>query len=229
MPQRDPSHRPAGSGRPWGIGYGDAAHVRRSRGGNDRHVRFAPLTGFGGKWLLLNAMLEKGWFGPAMMTLVATFVGFLYMARFIQATFLGASTAEHDSIAEAPTALLVPQYLLVAGILVMSFFPKLLIEPISRAIDPQFASTLVWQGMSLEMIYGYWNPLPVMAFALAAAAVLFGVFWLLHLSGWWVRGHPPAGFYDTCGRLTAILTPPCAIAFWTGLAEAIGALAAGHG
>ena len=161
-----------------------------------------------------NAMLEKGWFGPAMMTLVATFVGFLYMARFIQATFLGASTAEHDSIAEAPTALLVPQYLLVAGILVMSFFPKLLIEPISRAIDPQFASTLVWQGMSLEMIYGYWNPLPVMAFALAAAAVLFGVFWLLHMTGWWVRGHPPAGFYDTCGRLTAILTPPCAIAFW---------------
>jgi formate hydrogenlyase subunit 3/multisubunit Na+/H+ antiporter MnhD subunit len=184
-----------------------------------------PLTGFGGKWLLLNAMLEKGWFGPAMMTLVATFLGFLYMARFIQATFLGANTAEHDSIAEAPMALLVPQYLLVAGILVMSFFPKLLIEPISRAIDPQFASTLVWQGMSLEMIYGYWNPLPVMGFALAAATVLFGVFWLLHLTGWWVRGHPPVGFYDTCGRLTAILTPPCAIAFWTGLAEALGALA----
>jgi formate hydrogenlyase subunit 3/multisubunit Na+/H+ antiporter MnhD subunit len=185
-----------------------------------------PLTGFGGKWLLLNAMLEKGWFGPAIMTLVATFVGFLYMARFIQAIFLGASTAEPDHIAEAPMALLVPQYLLVASILVMSFFPKLLIEPISRAIDPQFASNLVWQGMSLEMIYGYWNPLPVMAFALVAAAVLFGVFWLLHLTGWSkVRGRPPAGFYDTCGRLTAILTPPCAVAFWTGLAEAISALA----
>jgi formate hydrogenlyase subunit 3/multisubunit Na+/H+ antiporter MnhD subunit len=185
-----------------------------------------PLTGFGGKWLLLNAMLEKGWFGPAIMTLVATFVGFLYMARFIQAIFLGASTAEHDHIAEAPMALLVPQYLLVASILVMSFFPKLLIEPISRAIDPQFASNLVWQGMSLEMIYGYWNPLPVMAFALVAAAVLFGLFWFLHLTGWSkVRGRPPAGFYDTCGRLTAILTPPCAIAFWTGLAEAISALA----
>ena len=185
-----------------------------------------PLTGFGGKWLLLNAMLEKGWFGPAIMTLVATFVGFLYMARFIQAIFLGASTAEPDHITEAPMALLVPQYLLVASILVMSFFPKLLIEPISRAIDPQFASNLVWQGMSLEMIYGYWNPLPVMAFALVAAAVLFGVFWLLHLTGWSkVRGRPPAGFYDTCGRLTAILTPPCAVAFWTGLAEAISALA----
>jgi len=185
-----------------------------------------PLTGFGGKWLLLSAMLEKNWFGPAIMTLVATFVGFLYMARFIQAIFLGASTVEHDRITEAPTALLLPQYLLLTGILVMSLFPKLLIEPISRAIDPQFSSTLVWQGMSLEMIYGYWNPLPVMAFALAAAAILFGLFWLLHLTGWsTARRRPAAGFYDTCRRLTGILTPPYAIAFWTGLAAAIAALA----
>ena len=34
--------------------------------------------------------------------------------------------------------MLIPQYLLIAGILVMSFFPKLLIEPVSQAIDPQF-------------------------------------------------------------------------------------------
>ena len=79
--------------------------------------------------------------------------------------------------AEAPVALLVPQYLLIAGILVMSFFPKLLIEPISAAIDPHFASTLVWQGMSLEMIYGYWNPVPVMAVAVVVAAILFAALW----------------------------------------------------
>ena len=24
-----------------------------------------PLAGFGGKWLLLSAMMEKGWYGPA--------------------------------------------------------------------------------------------------------------------------------------------------------------------
>ena len=63
---------------------------------------------------------------------------------------------------------------MILGILVMSFFPKLLIVPISQAIDPYFASTLVWDGMSLEMIYGYWNPVPVMAAAVAASALLFG-------------------------------------------------------
>jgi NADH:ubiquinone oxidoreductase subunit 5 (subunit L)/multisubunit Na+/H+ antiporter MnhA subunit len=162
------------------------------------------------------------------MTLVATFVGFLYMARFMQAIFLGANRTGHDPIAEAPKALLVAEYLLVAGILVMSFFPKLFIEPISRAIDPQFASTLVWQGMSLEMIYGYWNPLPVMALTVAIATVLFGLMWLLYLTGRpkKVRDrHPSEGFYDTCSRLTRTLTLDWANAFWAGLAKAINELA----
>jgi formate hydrogenlyase subunit 3/multisubunit Na+/H+ antiporter MnhD subunit len=185
-----------------------------------------PLAGFGAKWLLLSAMLEKGWYGPAIMTLLATFVGFLYMARFIKAIFLGSRRAEHDGVAEAPLALLAPQCLLIAGILVMSFFPKLLIEPISKAIDPQFASTLVWQGMSLQMIYGVWNPLPVMAFSVAAAAVLFVLLWLLGRTGWLEQhGRSPADFYDSCRRFFALLTPPWASTFWVGVARTFGALA----
>jgi NADH:ubiquinone oxidoreductase subunit 5 (subunit L)/multisubunit Na+/H+ antiporter MnhA subunit len=190
-----------------------------------------PLAGFGGKWLLLSAMMEKGWYGPAALTLLATFVGFLYMARFIQAIFLGPRKSGHGDGKESPLALLVPQYLLVAGILVMSFFPKLLIGPVSRAIDPQFASTLVWQGMSLEMIYGYWNPLPVMAFAVAASAILFGIFWMLRRAN--VFRSPgadavivsPVGSYDYYKPVFVMLTPPWATAFWDGIAAATATLA----
>jgi formate hydrogenlyase subunit 3/multisubunit Na+/H+ antiporter MnhD subunit len=185
-----------------------------------------PLAGFGGKWLLLSAMIEKGWYGPAIMTLLATFVGFLYMARFINAVFFGPRKAGYGRIADAPLALLIPQYLLVAGILVMSFFPKLLIEPVSKAIDPQFASTLVWQGMSLEMIYGYWNPVPVMLAAVAAAAALYGLFWLLRAAGWpTARGRSQRSIYDTCKQVSTRLTPPWASEFWTGVAVAIGVVA----
>jgi formate hydrogenlyase subunit 3/multisubunit Na+/H+ antiporter MnhD subunit len=193
-----------------------------------------PLAGFGGKWLLLSAMMEKGWYGPAVMTLLATFVGFLYMARFIQVIFLGRRKATHKDLTEAPIALLVPQYLLVAGILLMSFFPKLLIEPVSRAIDPQFASTLVWQGMSLEMIYGYWNPMPVMALAVAASAILFGTFWVIRRAGWIklpgggskIRdGSSRAAFFDFYRPAFTMLTPPWAIEFWGGLTTATVTLA----
>ena len=185
-----------------------------------------PLAGFGGKWLLLSAMIEKGWYGPALMTLLATFVGFVYMARFIRAIFLGPRKAAHDALTEVPIALLIPQILLIAGIFVMSFFPKLLITPVSNAIDPQFASTLVWQGMSLEMIYGTWNPVPVMAFAVIVSAILFGLFWLLQRSGRWAAianveiGGTRSSLYNGLKIVFTILTPPWAGALWGGLAAA---------
>jgi hypothetical protein len=106
----------------------------------------------------------------------------------------------------------------------MSFFPKLFIEPVSRAIDPQFASTLVWQGMSLEMIYGYWNPFPVMMFAVIVSAVLFGLFWLVRNAGW-LRAR--AGVYRFFTAVFSTLTPPVAVAFWSGLSGATTSFAQG--
>src|SRR5262249_10587286 len=185
-----------------------------------------PLAGFGGKWLLLSAMMEKGWDGSALMTLLATFVGFVYMARFIRPVFLGHRKVALDGLTDAPITLLIPQVLLIAGIFLMSFFPKLLIAPISEAIDPQFASTLVWQGMSLEMIYGYWNPVPVMVFAVSVSAILFGLFWLLQRSNWWraianvESGGARARLYGTFKIVFTTLTPPWAGAVWSGLAAA---------
>jgi formate hydrogenlyase subunit 3/multisubunit Na+/H+ antiporter MnhD subunit len=184
-----------------------------------------PLAGFGGKWLLLSAMMEKGWYGPAVMTLLATFVGFLYMEHFIHAIFFGRGKAKHHNVREAPVALLIPQYLLVAGILVMSFFPKLLIDPVSRAIDPQFASTLVWQGMSLEMIYGSWNPFPVMMFAVIVSAILFGLFWLLRNAGWLRTGAVRPGLYRFFMAVFTTLTPPLASVAWGRLTGATMAAA----
>jgi formate hydrogenlyase subunit 3/multisubunit Na+/H+ antiporter MnhD subunit len=192
-----------------------------------------PLMGFGGKWLLLSAMIEKGWYGPALMTLLATFVGLIYMAKFIQTIFLGPPRRKNEKIAEAPVALLAAQALLVAGIVVLSLFPKLLIEPVSQAIDPQFASTLVWEGMSLEMIYGYWNPTPVMLLAIAVSAALFALLWFAQhsdiftaMTGPIKRNIPPAHrFYDFCKSAFGVLTPPWASTFWSEVATAIDNLA----
>jgi formate hydrogenlyase subunit 3/multisubunit Na+/H+ antiporter MnhD subunit len=177
-----------------------------------------PLAGFGGKWLLLSAMVEKGWYVSALMTLLATFVGLLYMGR-LALIFLGTPKTRNAAAAEAPSALLIPQYLLVGGILVMSFFPKLLIEPVSAAIDPQFASTLRWQGMSLELIYATWNPLPVMAFAVAVAAILFGLLWLARRSQRIDPRVAKESVYSLAKSICTTLTPPLATKLWQGAAE----------
>ena len=120
----------------------------------------------------------------------------------------------------------------------MSFFPKLLIVPISEAIDPYFASTLVWDGMSLEMIYGYWNPVPVMSAAVAVSALLFAVLWFLRPKS----GEAPnsqrriLGFYSFYKPAFVTLTPALSISFWgavaacsTALADTTRRIYTGHG
>jgi formate hydrogenlyase subunit 3/multisubunit Na+/H+ antiporter MnhD subunit len=184
-----------------------------------------PLAGFGGKWLLISAMVEKGWTGLAIAAAVATFLGFLYMFRLFHTLFWAPSIGDGRSIREAPLALLLPQFLLIAGILVLSFFPKLVMEPVSKAVDPLFASTLVWNGMSLESIYAYWNPMPVMTVTVSATVVFFLVFLLLY---WIARGRSGAAgvsrFYAFYRAVFTPLVTPLANALWDGIAGlALGA------
>jgi NADH:ubiquinone oxidoreductase subunit 5 (subunit L)/multisubunit Na+/H+ antiporter MnhA subunit len=161
------------------------------------------------------------------MGFLATFVGFLYMARFIQAIFLDPPKTRRAKMAESPAAFLVSQYLLILGILVMSFLPKLLIVPISQAIDPYFASTLVWDGMSLEMIYGYWNPVPVMSAAVAGSVLLFAVLWLLgRTSGEAADSQRRIlGFYAFYKPAFVTLTPALSSSFWAAVAAGSTSLA----
>ncbi len=109
----------------------------------------------------------------------------------------------------------------------MSFFPKLLIVPISRAIDPYFASTLVWDGMSLEMIYGYWNPVPVMSAAVAVSALLFAVLWLLQRKSGEAANSKRRilGFYAFYKPTFVTLTPALSRSFWDAVAAGSTSLA----
>lgn len=179
-----------------------------------------PLAGFGGKWLLLSAMVDRGWYGLAILAVLATFIGFLYMFRFGYSIFLGPRKPAAEAAAEAPLPILVAQFVLILAIVLLSFFPKLVMDPVSAAIDPYFASTLVWQGMSLETIYGYWNPVPVMAVTVAITAVLFGGFMLVYRSG---RGRSipvsTAHFYAFYRSAFAPLVTPVANFIWDGICD----------
>lgn len=116
-----------------------------------------PLTGFGGKWMLFNALMEQGWYFIAAFAFFSSAVAFLYMFRLLQTVFLGQRKLEHRELREAPAILLVPQAVMIIAIMVISAYPKLLLDPLSAAIDPWIANTLVWEGFALQTNYGYWN------------------------------------------------------------------------
>ncbi len=132
-----------------------------------------PLTGYGGKWMLFNALMDKGWYWISALAFFSSAVAFLYMYRFLHTVFLGQRKLEHAKLREAPAILLVPQVVMVACIMVISAYPKLLLDPLSIAIDPFIANNLVWDGLALQTHYGYWNAPMIMA-------VVAGV-WMLPL------------------------------------------------
>ncbi|MGF6934591.1 formate hydrogenlyase subunit 3/multisubunit Na+/H+ antiporter MnhD subunit [Paraburkholderia sp. UCT70] len=177
-----------------------------------------PLMGFGGKWLLLSAMTDKGWYGLAVCGLIATCAGFLYMLRLLNGVFLKPRPPQRPQVREAPVMLLVPQLLFVVGIVVLSFFPKVLLEPVSAAIDPQFAATLVWGGMSLESIYGFWNPTPVVIVVLIVTAIVFGLSVLYYRSRRGNARNAP-DFYHFYRPILSRTVPPVAQMFWRGISH----------
>ncbi|MGD8875455.1 MAG: proton-conducting transporter membrane subunit, partial [Gammaproteobacteria bacterium] len=116
-----------------------------------------PLTGFGGKWLLFNAIMEKGWYWLAALAFFSSAVAFLYMFRLLQTVFLGQRKLAHAKLREAPAILLVPQFLLIGVIMLFSAWPKLLLDVLSAAVTPWLGGSLVWDGLALQTDLGYWN------------------------------------------------------------------------
>ena len=81
--------------------------------------------------------------------------------------------------------------------------------------------------MSLEMIYGYWNPVPVMAAAVAVSALLFAVLWLLRRKSGEAANSQrrTLGFYAFYKSAFVALTPALSSSFWDGVAAGSTALA----
>ncbi|MGD2074517.1 MAG: proton-conducting transporter membrane subunit [Gammaproteobacteria bacterium] len=196
-----------------------------------------PLTGFGGKWLLFNAMMDKGWYWLAALAFFSSAVAFLYMFRLLQTVFLGQRKLEHRELREAPLILLVPQLLLIVAILVFSAYPKLLIDPLSAAIEPVFASTLVWEGVALQTRLGYWNAPLIMVIVGAVWAVPLVILGLLSLTmkiqpvkqfnivyaaerpDRPENTHYAYNFFAHYERALGFLVKPRATAFWVGASE----------
>jgi len=116
-----------------------------------------PLSGFGSKWLLYTAFIEKGWFLQAGVLFFASGVSFLYLYRLIHTVFLGQLKYEHQKVKEAPIWYLIPQVVFIMGIMAISMFPNLIITPLNNIVGNYFSSTIQIEGYKVTSSLGYWN------------------------------------------------------------------------
>ena len=136
-----------------------------------------PLSGFGGKWLLYNALIEKHWYLQAGLAFFTSALACLYMFRLLHSAFLGQPKLKHQDVKEAPWWLVAPQLVLVGVILLISLFPQILVQPISDAIAPYYPATIQWAGNQLTTSVGHWNGFLVVN--IVGAVFLVPLIWML--------------------------------------------------
>ncbi len=116
-----------------------------------------PLSGYGSKWLMYSSFLERGWYLQAAVLFFASAVSFLYLYRLIHTIFLGQAKYEHKDVKEAPMWFIIPQYIFIGAIMVLSTFPNLLIRPLSAMAGQYFDSNIVINGYNVSGSFGNWN------------------------------------------------------------------------
>lgn len=136
-----------------------------------------PLTGFGSKWMLYTALIEKGWYLQAAAAMFASGVAFLYLFRLIHTMFLGQLKDIHREVKEAPVWFLIPQVAGIIGIMLFSMYPTTIINPLAAAVAPFFDGDIAVEGYTVISTLGYWNGNAVMYVTMGVFIV--PLIWLL--------------------------------------------------
>ncbi|NOR73836.1 MAG: NADH-quinone oxidoreductase subunit F, partial [Draconibacterium sp.] len=116
-----------------------------------------PLSGFAGKWLFYNAILEKGWYFQGAIMFFSGSIAFMYLWRLIHTIFLGQLKDNLRTVKEISIWFLIPIYTLIAGVMVYSMKPQWVLQPLGNIIAKWFPEgQLQWVGETAISQYGQW-------------------------------------------------------------------------
>lgn len=142
-----------------------------------------PLTGFGAKWFIYSALIERGWYLQAGLAFFASAVAFLYLYKLIHTVFLGQAKPNQSKVKEAPIWMIIPQGIFIMLIMGFSMFPNYLTKPLSHLVGMYIPipNWLNWQGYNIAlnspMLHGNWNGNLVMMVTMGVFG--FPLIWLL--------------------------------------------------
>ncbi len=140
-----------------------------------------PLSGFGGRWIFYNAILDSEARLPMVVLFLAGPIAFLYLFRLIHTIFLGQLKDELRQVKEAPFWIVLPQMIFVAILLVVAVVPGLVLRRVDAYITQFFPEgALNWDGLTITSQYGWWNPAAIMIIVGVIFMTLFA--WLLFVN-----------------------------------------------
>lgn len=122
-----------------------------------------PLSGFGGRWLFYNAIMDTDLRLPMVLIFMSGPIGFLYLFRLIHTIFLGQPKDELRRVKEAPFWIVLPQMIFVLALLAFAVLPGMALQKVDAYIGTFFGDApLIWSGRTITSSFGYWNPVAIM-------------------------------------------------------------------
>jgi len=136
-----------------------------------------PLSGYVGKWMLYEALIQKKLVFLAVATFAASTIAFLYCYRLIFTIFLGQRPARFDNIKEVPLAMRVPMVFLSLLTIYLGFYPYHVLDMIAYAETSLFGiDPFILKDTVLFSQIGGVNTITVMSIVGVAFVVIFVIF-----------------------------------------------------
>lgn len=195
-----------------------------------------PLSGFAGKWLTFNVLLEKGWYLQGLLVVIGGVIAFLYCFRLIYAVFLGQLKDNHRHVKEAPLPILIPQIIFMIAIIIFSALPGFILKPVGVFLAETFPDGgIIWENGRALTQYGYFDGSMIM---MVTGGIFVAVFLLLYITNRKAQKvgqfnivyaaerparpeltHVGYNFFAHYRRALGFFSRPFAVKFWDGLAE----------
>ena len=201
-----------------------------------------PLSGFGGRWVFYNAILDGELRLPLILIFMAGPVGFLYLFRLIHSIFLGQLKDEHRQLKEAPFWIVLPQMLIVVVLIGFAALPGMLLQKVDAYIGAFFGDTpLIWEGRMIVSEFGYWNPVAIFAVIVTVFVAVLLILLGMNHNAQKVKQfnivfsaerpfkpqttHFAWNFFAPYRKAMGLIEAPVVTTFWTGVTDAFAGTA----
>jgi NADH-quinone oxidoreductase subunit M len=118
-----------------------------------------PTNGFISKWVIYQALIEKGYLFLALVAFFGSIASFMYVFKPLSTVFLGQLKPQHAEIKEVPLLMKIPMLILIGVIILFGVFPGIQMNIITQISGYLGMETVNYSLYSIQGAFGAWNSL----------------------------------------------------------------------
>ncbi|MFW6028792.1 MAG: proton-conducting transporter membrane subunit [Halanaerobiales bacterium] len=118
-----------------------------------------PTNGFISKWVIYQALIEKGYIFLAVAAFFGSIGSFMYVFKPLSTVFLGQLKPQHEKIKEVPFLMQLPMYILMILMLLFGVVPGIQMNIISKISSFVGMEAVNYSLFTIEGAYSAWNSL----------------------------------------------------------------------